>query len=69
MDIAEVKQYDLDEKLEEVIKKVPRYQAIKNGEIEPERCEEYDCPYCTATRILTEPIDSNLLGMARKIDA
>ncbi len=69
LDIAEVKQYDLDEKLEEVTKKAPRYQAIKNGEIEPERCEEYDCPYCTATRILTEPIDSNMLGMARKIDA
>ena len=69
LDIAEVMQYDLDEKLEEVMKKTPRYQAIKNGEIEPERCEEYDCPYCTATRILTEPIDSNMLGMARKIDA
>ena len=69
LDIAEVKQYDLDEKLDEVKKKAPRFQAIKNGEIEPERCEEYDCPYCTATRILTEPIDSNMLGMARKFDA
>ena len=69
LDDAEVKQYDLDEKLEEVRKKVPRFRAIKDGEIEPERCEEYDCPYCTSTRILTEPIDSNMLGMARKIDA
>lgn len=69
LDDAEVKPYDLDERLEEVRKKAPRYQAIKNGEIEPERCEEYDCPYCTATRIIAESIDSNMLGMARKIDA
>ena len=68
LDDAEVKQYDLDERLEEVKKNAPRYQAIKNGEIEPERCEEYDCPYCTATRIIAESIDSNMLGMARKID-
>ena len=66
LDVAEVKQYDLDEALEMVIKNAPRYQAIKNGEIPPERCEEYDCPYCTETRIITEPIDSNLLGMVRK---
>lgn len=66
LDVAEVNQYDLDEKLEEVKKNVPRYQAIKNGEIEPERCEEYDCPYCTATKIITEPIDSNYLGMSAK---
>ena len=40
---------------------------IKKGEIEPERCEEYECDYCTETRIITEPIDSNLLGMQRKL--
>ena len=68
LDLCEVKQYDLDEKLEEVKKYAPRFQAIKNGEIQPERCEEYDCPYCTTTRIITEPIDSNMLGMARKIE-
>lgn len=66
LDVAEIMQYDLDEALENVEKRVPRFQAIKNGEIPPERCEEYDCPYCTVTRIITEPIDSNLLGMVRK---
>lgn len=68
LDSAEIKQYDLDDALRNVEKNAPRFQAIKNGLIEPERCEDYDCPYCTATRIITEPIDSNMLGMTRKIE-
>ena len=68
--VAEIKQYDLDEALETVKVLAPRYQAIKNGEIEPERCDEYDCHYCTETKIITEPIDSNYLGMSpRQIKA
>lgn len=67
---AEINQYDLDEALEKVKAFAPRYQAIKNGEIEPERCDEYDCHYCTETKIITEPIDSNYLGMSpRQIKA
>ena len=64
--VAEVKQYDLDEALDVVKALAPRYQAIKNGEIEPERCEEYGCNYCTETNVITEPIDSNYLGMSPK---
>ena len=64
--IAKIDQTDLDEALETVIKKVPRYQAIKKGEIEPERCEDYDCNYCTETFIITEPIDSNFLGLPKR---
>ena len=64
--VAEIKQYDLDEALETVKRKAPRFQAIKNGEIEPERCEEYDCVFCTETAIITEPIDSNFLGMPKR---
>ena len=68
--VAEIKQYDLDEALEVVKALAPRFQAIKNGEIEPERCGEYDCNYCTETNIITEPIDSNYLGMSpRQIKA
>ena len=63
---AEINQYDLDEALEIVKALAPRYQAIKNGEIKPERCDEYDCNYCTETKIFTEPIDSNYLGMSPK---
>ena len=68
--VAEIKQYDLDEAFEKVKAFAPRYQAIKNGEIEPTRCDEYDCNYCTETQIITEPIDSNYLGMSpRQIKA
>ncbi len=64
--VAEINQYDLDEALEIVKALAPRYQAIKKGEIEPERCGEYNCNYCTETNIITEPIDSNYLGMSPK---
>lgn len=68
--VAEINHYDLDEALERVKALAPRYQAIKSGEIEPERCDEYDCHYCTETNIITEPIDSNYLGMSpRQIKA
>ena len=68
--VAEINQYDLDEALEIVKALAPRYQAIKKGEIEPERCDEYDCNYCTETKTFTEPIDSNYLGMSpRQIKA
>ena len=68
--VAEIKQYDLDEALDIVKALAPRYQAIKLGSIEPERCGEYDCNYCTETTIITEPIDSNYLGMSpRQINA
>ena len=68
--VAEINQYDLDEALEVIKTFAPRYQAIKKGKIEPERCGEYDCIYCTETSVITEPIDSNYLGMSpRQIKA
>lgn len=62
--VAEIKQYDLDDALETVKELAPRFQAIKKGEITPTRCDEYNCDYCTATHIITEPIDSAYLGMS-----
>ena len=62
--VAEIKQYDLDEALETVKALAPRFQAIKTGEITPTRCDEYNCDYCTATHIITEPIDSAYIGMS-----
>lgn len=67
LEVCEIKQYDLDDELKNIISRVERFKAIKDGIIEPERCEEYDCEYCTETRILDEPIDSNLLGFPRKL--
>ena len=62
--VAQINQYDLDEALETVKTFAPRFQAIKRGEIQPNRCDEYDCDYCTETHIITEPVDSAYLGMS-----
>lgn len=35
--------------------KLPKYAAIKRGDIEPERCEK--CDYCAETKVLTEVVD------------
>ena len=42
---------DLAAKLAEVEDNAPRYQAIKEGRIQPSRCEH--CDYCKATKRLT----------------
>lgn len=62
--VAEVNSFDLDIALEKFKSKVRRYQDIKDGKIPPERCESHDCPYCRATKVITAPIDSSLLGMS-----
>ena len=68
--VAEIKQYDLDEALETVKALAPRFKQIKNGEILPDRCDEYGCDYCTTTHLITEPIDSAHLGLSpRQIKA
>lgn len=64
--VVEINPYDLDSALDVFKKQIKRFQAIKSGDIEAERCESTDCPYCRATRILKEPVDSSLLGMSRK---
>lgn len=45
----------LDEKLNEVISLVPRFQKLKDGILKPQRCS--DCAYCRFTDKLTEPIN------------
>ena len=64
--VGEINQWNMDEALETVRKKIKRFQAIKNGEIEPERCEEYGCDYCTTTKIIIAPIDTDWFGMSRE---
>jgi hypothetical protein len=64
--VAQINQYDLDEALEMVKALAPRFDAIKRGDVPPNRCGEYGCAYCAATEIITEPIDSNYLGMSPK---
>ena len=66
--VAEVNEFDLDMALAKFKTNVRRIQDIKDGKIQPERCEGHDCAYCRATKVLTEPIDSNLLGMPKKTE-
>lgn len=48
------------ELLEEVERSMPHLIAVKAGEIPPKRCGR--CEYCRATKVLTEPIDFELVG-------
>ena len=64
--VGKISQWNMDEAFETVRKKIERFQKIKLGEIEPERCEDYGCDYCTTTKIITEPIDTDLFGMSRE---
>lgn len=52
LDIIEIPQSYLDIELDKVKKNIQRYDAIKKGLIQPERCEH--CDYCKATKILTQ---------------
>ena len=62
--VGEISQWNMDEALEVVRKNIVRFQKIKAGELEAERCEDYGCDYCTTTKILKEPIDTDLFGMS-----
>lgn len=63
--VVELDQFDMDAELDKAKALLPRYQAIKNGEIPPERCEAYSCDYCTETKILTEPIPVRYLAKSK----
>ena len=51
--VIEIPQHVLDTALKIVEAKIDRYDLVKMGEIEPERCEK--CQYCKETKILTAP--------------
>ena len=65
--VVKLEQFDMDMELDKAKMAMPRYQAIKNGEIQPERCEAYSCDYCTETKVLMEPIPVAYLAKS-KID-
>ena len=68
--LGEISQWNMDEALETVKKNIVHFQKIKTGELPAHRCEDYDCDYCTSTKIITEPIDTDLFGMnAAQINA
>ena len=61
IEIIQIPQEWMDDRLMEVEKNVPKITALKNGEIEPIRCEV--CDYCKHSKVLTRAIwPDNLLG-------
>lgn len=50
------------ELLEEIEESMPRILAVKSGKVAPERCGV--CEYCRATKMLSEPIDFELVGLS-----
>lgn len=50
------------ELLEEVERNMPRILSVKSGLHPPQRCGV--CEYCRATKMLTEPIDFELVGLS-----
>lgn len=62
--VGQISQWNIDAAMEIVRSNIRRFQAIKEGKVEAERCEDYGCDYCTSTKIITEPIDTDLFGMS-----
>jgi len=62
--VCEINSYNLDKALDEVKRNIERFQRIKQGELPAERCEEVTCDYCAGSKILTESIDHELLGLS-----
>lgn len=52
--IIRLPQHILDTALKVVEAKIDRFDLVKNGEIEPNRCGK--CEWCKSTKILTEPV-------------
>ena len=52
--VIQIPQYILDSASKIVEAKIDRFDLVKNGDIEPLRCEK--CEYCKKSKVLTEPI-------------
>lgn len=61
-DIIHIPKWRRVELLKEIERDLPRITGIKKGEIQPQRCGV--CEYCRATKMLTEPIDFELVGLS-----
>lgn len=57
IDILHIDQQELDFALDRFMRDAPLYDAIKQGIIEPERCEK--CEYCRKTKVLEVPSESS----------
>ena len=59
LDILHIPQSMLDFQLEKIKTDIVRFDAMKKGIIEPDRCEK--CEYCKQTKVLTEPTEADEL--------
>jgi hypothetical protein len=62
--VFQLEQELMDEKLEEFRQFAPAIQAVKNGDVDPTRCEDnriYACDYCKHTRVLKSSMWSNTI--------
>lgn len=62
--VCEIDQATMDRELEDMKKNILRFQKIKTGELPAERCESYECAYCTETKVVTEPVPYELICMS-----
>lgn len=62
--LGQISQWNIDKAMEVVRANIVRFQKIKTGELEAERCEDYNCEFCTSTKIITDAIDTDLFGMS-----
>lgn len=60
-DIIHLPQKMLDFQLERIQNNIVRFDAMKKGIIEADRCEK--CEYCKQTKVLTEPTEADELYM------
>lgn len=63
-EIIDIPKWRRDEILADVARNMPHLLAVKAGEIPPKRCGV--CEYCRATKILTTPIDFDLVGLSNE---
>lgn len=62
--VGQISQWNIDKAMDTVRANIVHFQKIKTGEAEADRCEDYGCEWCTTTKIITEPIDTDLFGMS-----
>lgn len=64
LDIIHVPEWRRRELLSDLQRNILRIISVKNGIEPPERCGV--CPYCRATKKLTEPIDFEMVGFSER---
>ena len=61
-DVIHIPKWRRDELLAEIERDIPHIIEVKSGKIPTQRCGV--CKYCRATKMITEPIDFELVGLS-----